>query len=80
METKSALDNSQISLLEDSTIENLIPLLDKGDLIIDGGNSHYKLTQAPTLPLAPLPLLIRFTKKAFEIDRAHPPLSHATLD
>ena len=30
----------------DSTIDALIPLLDKGDLIIDGGNSHYKLTQA----------------------------------
>lgn len=30
----------------DSTIDSLIPLLDKGDLIIDGGNSHYKLTQA----------------------------------
>ncbi|MFT4532793.1 MAG: 6-phosphogluconate dehydrogenase [Saprospiraceae bacterium] len=29
----------------DDTIEKLIPLLDKGDLIIDGGNSHYKLTQ-----------------------------------
>lgn len=29
----------------DSTIASLIPLLDKGDLIIDGGNSHYKLTQ-----------------------------------
>lgn len=25
----------------DSTIEQLLPLLDKGDLIIDGGNSHY---------------------------------------
>lgn len=30
----------------DSTIDSLIPLLDKGDLIIDGGNSHYKLTQS----------------------------------
>ena len=30
----------------DSTIDTLIPLLDKGDLIIDGGNSHYKLTQS----------------------------------
>jgi len=29
----------------DSTIDTLIPMLDKGDLIIDGGNSHYKLTQ-----------------------------------
>lgn len=29
----------------DSTIDLLIPLLDKGDLIIDGGNSNYKLTQ-----------------------------------
>ena len=36
----------------DSTIENLIPLLDKGDLIIDGGNSHYKLTQARNDKLA----------------------------
>ena len=25
----------------DSTIEALLPLLDKGDIIIDGGNSHY---------------------------------------
>lgn len=28
----------------DSVIEDLIPLLDKDDLIIDGGNSHYKDT------------------------------------
>ncbi|MEI6639266.1 MAG: decarboxylating 6-phosphogluconate dehydrogenase [Chlorobium sp.] len=26
----------------DSTIEQLLPLLDKGDIIVDGGNSHYK--------------------------------------
>ncbi len=25
----------------DTVIENLIPLLDKGDILIDGGNSHY---------------------------------------
>ncbi len=30
----------------DAVIENLIPLLSKGDVIIDGGNSHYKKTQA----------------------------------
>ncbi len=36
----------------DSTIDTLIPLLDKGDLIIDGGNSHYKLTQARNDKLA----------------------------
>ncbi len=29
----------------DKTIEQLSPLLDKGDLIIDGGNSNYKDTQ-----------------------------------
>ena len=29
----------------DSTIDLLIPMLDKDDLIIDGGNSHYKRTQ-----------------------------------
>ena len=29
----------------DATIDLLIPLLDKGDLIIDGGNSHYKRTE-----------------------------------
>ncbi len=29
----------------DAVIESLIPLLDKGDVIIDGGNSHYKQTQ-----------------------------------
>ena len=26
----------------DSTIEQLVPLLEQGDIIIDGGNSHYK--------------------------------------
>ena len=26
----------------DSTIEQLVPLLERGDIIIDGGNSHYK--------------------------------------
>lgn len=36
----------------DSTIDSLIPLLDEGDLIIDGGNSHYKLTQARNEKLA----------------------------
>lgn len=36
----------------DSTIDSLIPLLDKGDLIIDGGNSHYKLTQERNNKLA----------------------------
>jgi 6-phosphogluconate dehydrogenase len=29
----------------DSTIEALLPLLDKGDIIIDGGNSHYNDTK-----------------------------------
>lgn len=29
----------------DSVISDLIPLLEKGDLIIDGGNSHYKNTK-----------------------------------
>ena len=29
----------------DETIEKLIPLLDKGDIIIDGGNSHFPDTQ-----------------------------------
>ncbi len=28
----------------DATIEQLVPLLDKGDLIIDGGNSHFEDT------------------------------------
>jgi len=28
----------------DSVIESLLPLLDKGDIIIDGGNSYYKDT------------------------------------
>ena len=28
----------------DSVIEELVPLLDEGDLIIDGGNSFYKDT------------------------------------
>ena len=26
----------------DSTIEQLAPLLERGDIIVDGGNSHYK--------------------------------------
>ncbi|MDA1476942.1 decarboxylating NADP(+)-dependent phosphogluconate dehydrogenase [Bacillus changyiensis] len=29
----------------DSVIDSLIPLLDKGDIIMDGGNSHYKDTE-----------------------------------
>lgn len=29
----------------DKTIEQLLPLIDKGDIIIDGGNSYYKDTQ-----------------------------------
>ncbi len=29
----------------DSVIQELVPLLDEGDLIIDGGNSHYKDTE-----------------------------------
>lgn len=29
----------------DSVIEELMPFLDKGDIIIDGGNSHYKDTE-----------------------------------
>jgi len=29
----------------DNVIQTLLPLLDRGDLIIDGGNSHYKETQ-----------------------------------
>jgi len=32
----------------DSVIESLIPLLDKGDIIIDGGNSHYPDTERRT--------------------------------
>ncbi len=32
----------------DSTIEQLIPLLEKGDIIIDGGNSHYPDTMRRT--------------------------------
>ncbi len=32
----------------DETIEKLIPLLDKGDIIIDGGNSHFLDTQRRT--------------------------------
>lgn len=35
----------------DAVIEELLPLLEKGDLIIDGGNSHYKDTQRRTLML-----------------------------
>lgn len=32
----------------DEVIEKLIPLLDKGDIIIDGGNSHFKDTERRT--------------------------------
>jgi len=32
----------------DETIEKLIPLLDKGDIIIDGGNSYFKDTERRT--------------------------------
>ena len=32
----------------DEVIEQLIPLLDKGDIIIDGGNSHFKDTERRT--------------------------------
>jgi 6-phosphogluconate dehydrogenase len=35
----------------DSTIEALLPLLDKGDIIIDGGNSHYPDTVRRTQSL-----------------------------
>ena len=35
----------------DSTIETLLPLLDKGDIIIDGGNSHYPDTVRRTQSL-----------------------------
>ncbi|MBE7179123.1 MAG: NADP-dependent phosphogluconate dehydrogenase, partial [Mucilaginibacter polytrichastri] len=36
----------------DDVIENLLPLLDKGDLIIDGGNSHFTDTKRRDLYLA----------------------------
>ena len=29
----------------DSVIESLIPLLDKGDILVDGGNSHFPDTR-----------------------------------
>ena len=32
----------------DTIIDNLIPLLDKGDIIIDGGNTHYSDTERRT--------------------------------
>jgi 6-phosphogluconate dehydrogenase len=32
----------------DALIENLIPLLDKGDIIIDGGNTHFPDTDRRT--------------------------------
>ena len=32
----------------DSLIEQLTPLLDKGDIIIDGGNSFYKIHKEDT--------------------------------
>ncbi len=36
----------------DETIAQLVPLLDKGDLIIDGGNSFYKDTERRAVALA----------------------------
>ena len=36
----------------DATIETLIPLLDKGDIIIDAGNSHFPDTERRTKELA----------------------------
>ena len=36
----------------DSVIQDLLPLLEKGDIIIDGGNSHYKDTDLRTQKLA----------------------------
>lgn len=36
----------------DSLIEQLLPLLEKGDIIIDGGNSYFKDTQRRSLYLA----------------------------
>ena len=36
----------------DEVIEQLLPLLDKGDLIIDGGNSFYKDTERRAVELA----------------------------
>ena len=36
----------------DQTIDALVPLLDKGDIIIDGGNSHYPDTIRRTTELA----------------------------
>src|SRR5215831_7806287 len=35
----------------DSTLEKLVPLLDKGDVVIDGGNSYYRddITRAKAL-------------------------------
>ncbi|XP_064104923.1 6-phosphogluconate dehydrogenase, decarboxylating-like isoform X2 [Macrobrachium nipponense] len=41
----------------DSFIEKLIPLLEKGDIIIDGGNSEYQDTQRRCLQLAEKGLL-----------------------
>ncbi|KAB7503461.1 6-phosphogluconate dehydrogenase, decarboxylating [Armadillidium vulgare] len=41
----------------DSFIDQLIPLLDKGDIIIDGGNSEYQDTQRRCKKLAELGLL-----------------------
>ena len=31
----------------DATIEKLLPLLDRGDVVIDGGNSWFEDTRAP---------------------------------
>ena len=36
----------------DAVIGQLIPLLDRGDVIIDGGNSHYKQTDQRAVLLA----------------------------
>jgi 6-phosphogluconate dehydrogenase len=36
----------------DAVIEQLVPLLDKGDIVIDGGNSHYTDTERRSAALA----------------------------
>jgi 6-phosphogluconate dehydrogenase len=37
----------------DETIQRLLPLLERGDLLVDGGNEYYKNTERRTAQLAP---------------------------
>jgi hypothetical protein len=62
----------------DAVIEQLIPLLDKDDIIIDGGNSYYIKHRAPRrLPRGERPALHRRRRLRRRGRRPQRPLHHA---